>query len=37
MPSRISTTEPARRASNIRKPMPLVPTMISAAISARQP
>src|SRR5690606_31269037 len=32
MPTTISSTEPARRASNIRKPMPLVPTMISAAI-----
>src|SRR4051812_4263934 len=37
MPRMISTTEPARRASNMRKPMPLVPTMISVAISARQP
>src|SRR5690606_23539112 len=37
MPTTISSTEPARRASNMRKPMPLVPTMISAAIRARQP
>src|SRR5690606_11697131 len=37
MPTTISSTDPARRASNIRNPMPLVPTMISAAISARQP
>src|SRR5215204_5658354 len=37
MPSTISTTEPARRASNMRKPTPLVPTIISAAMSARQP
>ena len=37
IPSIISTVEPARRASNIMNPMPLVPTMISTAISARQP
>jgi hypothetical protein len=37
MPSRISTTDPARRASNIRNPIPLVPTIISVAIRARQP
>src|SRR5690606_28625457 len=37
MPTNTPVTSPARRASNIMKPIPLVPTMISAAISARQP